>query len=297
MSEMTRFSTRPAATAILAAGIGLSAFMLARASSAAQADLLLINARIVTMDRRNPVAGAAAIRGDRIEWVGPTDEAKESFPDAAQVMDLGGATVLPGINDAHVHLQSLGESFLKLNLKGVETPEEAVRAVRDRAAKTEAGQWVLGWGWDEGKWAVRYPTNDELSRATPNHPVFLVGLHSFAAWANKKALEIADINKETIDPAKDKIVSDPATSLRTGILLNSAQELVARIIPPFTLSKVQQAIELAAKECLRNGLTSVQDARVNVVMIQAIRQLIKQDRLPLRVYAMLDGSDKQLVDE
>src|SRR5262249_36188073 len=163
------------------------------------------------------------------------------------------------------HLQSLGESFLRLNLKGVETPEEAVRAVRDRAAKTEGGQWVLGWGWDEGKWAARYPTNDELSRATPNHPVFLVGLHSFAAWANKRALEIAGINKETVDPPKGKIARDPVTGEPTGILLNSAQELVARIVPPLGLSKVEQAIELAAKECLRNGLTSVQDARVTPV--------------------------------
>src|SRR5262249_13092636 len=195
------------------------------------------------------------------------------------------------------HLQSLGESFLRLNLKGVETPEEVVRAVRDRAARTEAGQWVLGWGWDEGKWAARYPTNDELSQATPNHPVFLVGLHSFAAWANKKALELAGINRETIDPPKGKIVRDPATREPTGILLNSAQELVARIVPPFGLSQVEQAIELAAKECLRNGLTSVQDARVTPVMIQAIRELIKQDRLPLLIYAMLDGSSKQLVGE
>src|SRR5262249_246763 len=178
MSEMPDISLRRVAIGIVAAGIGASSLVLAGTSRAGRADLLLVNARIITMDGRHPTAGAVAIRGDRIEWVGATDQPNNLFGDAGQIMDLGGATVLPGIDDAHVHLQSLGESFLKLNLKGVETPEEAVRAVRDRAAKTEGGQWVLGWGWDEGKWAARYPTNDELSQATPNHPVFLVGLHS-----------------------------------------------------------------------------------------------------------------------
>jgi predicted amidohydrolase YtcJ len=249
------------------------------------------------MDKRQPSAGAVAIRGDRIEWVGASDEGKKSYGDAAQIIDLGGATVLPGIDDAHGHMQSLGESFIRLNLKGVETPEAAVQAVKEKAIKTAAGQWIQGWGWDEGKWAGNYPANDSLSQVSPNNPVFLVGLHGFASWANKKALEVCGITRETKDPEKGKILRAAVTGEPTGILLNSAQDLVAGRIPPFSLSQVEEAIELAARECVRNGLTSVQDARVTPIMIQAIRELVKQHRLRVRVYAMLDGSDSQLVEE
>jgi predicted amidohydrolase YtcJ len=297
MSGKADHSLRRLTSGPIAGVIVVSLLVLAGASSQRSADLLLVNARIVTMDEHHPTAGAVAIRGDRIEWVGASDQGKQTFADAHQVIDLGGATVLPGIDDAHGHLQSLGESFLRLNLKGIETPQEAIQAVKAKAATTTAGQWIQGWGWDEGKWASSYPTNDALSRASPNNPVFLVGLHGFAAWANQKALEIAGINKDTVDPAKGKIVRDAQTGKPTGILLNSAQELVAKMIPPFGLDQVEQAIELAARECLRNGLTSVQDAKVTPIMVQAIRELVKQNRLPVRVYAMLDGSDTQLVEE
>src|SRR5207248_7902528 len=90
-------------------------------------------------------------------------------------------------------------------------------------------------GWDEGKWASNYPTNQALSAATPNNPVFLVGLHTFAAWANQRALELAGVNKDTKDPENGKILRDEKTGEPTGILLNHAQELVSKHIPPMTL--------------------------------------------------------------
>jgi predicted amidohydrolase YtcJ len=279
------------------AAIVLGLIALAGSAPTGRADLLIMNARIITMNDRQPEASAVAIRGDRIEWVGASDDANKTYGDAAQKLDLGGATVLPGINDAHGHLQSLGGSFIRLNLKGAATPQEAVKAVKEKAGKTGAGQWIQGWGWDEGKWASSYPTNEGLNEASPNNPVFLVGLHGFASWANKKALEMCGITRETRDPAKGTILRDPVTGEATGILLNSAQDLVAVRIPPLSLSQIEEAIELAARECARNGLTSVQDARVTPIMIQAIRELVKQHRLPVRVYAMLDGADSQLVDE
>jgi predicted amidohydrolase YtcJ len=135
----------------IAVMIGLSLLGPGAAPTSSHADLLLINAKIITMDKQHSVSGALAIRGDRIEWVGASDQAKTLFADAAQIIDLGGGTVLPGINDAHVHLQSLGESFLKLNLKGIETPEAAVRAVGDRAAKVLGGAMDPGVGLGRGR--------------------------------------------------------------------------------------------------------------------------------------------------
>ena len=262
-----------------------------------KADLLLLNAHVITMNARQPSAGAVAIKDGRIAWVGSTAEAKTLFGNAAETLDLGGATVLPGIIDAHAHLMSLGESFLKLDLKGLATPEEVARRVKEKASTLKSGEWILGWGWDEGKWAAHYPTHELLTEAAPTNPVFLTGLHSFAAWANKRALLVAGINKDTRDPENGKIVRDEKTGEPTGILINRAQDLVASHVAPLDLDSVKIALELAARECVRNGLTSVHEARVTPIMLQAFREMVKKGRLPLRVYAMLDGANPALIDE
>jgi len=268
---------------------------LSRPSSAA--DLLLLNAHVVTMDQTRPAAQAIAIQGDRIAWAGASDEAQRLFPASGRTIDLHGATVLPGIIDAHTHLIELGKSLLRLNLKDVASEKEAVERVKQKIASTAPNEWILGWGWDEGRWASHYPTNQSLSDVSPNNPVYLVGLHGFAAWANKKALQLARITKDTKDPGNGKILRDERTGEPTGVLLNRGQELVEKHIPPMTLDQVKKAIELAARECIRNGLTSVHEAKVSPIMIQAFRELIHEGRLPLRIYAMLDGGDQALVTQ
>jgi hypothetical protein len=261
------------------------------------ADLLLINARVITMNSTQPSAEAIAIQGERIKWIGTSAEARRRFANASRVIDLRGGTVLPGLIDAHVHLLSLGQSLLRLNLKDVADEHEAVTRVKQRVATAAPGEWIVGWGWDEGKWAAHYPTNEALSAASPNNPVFLVGLHTFAAWANRKALALSGVNKNTADPENGKILRDAKTGEPTGILLNRAQELVEQHVPPLTLEQTEKAIELAARECVRHGLTSVHDARVSPLMLRALRELVRQERMPLRVYAILDGADETLVKE
>lgn len=258
-------------------------------------DLLLLNANVITMAPGQPAAEAIAVSHDRIAWVGTGADARRLYPGATRVLDLHGATVLPGIIDSHTHLMELGKSLLQLNLKDVPSDKEAVERVKRRVATAKPGEWILGWGWDEGKWAAHYPDNRALSAVSPNNPVYLVGLHTFAAWANKRALALAGISKNTADPENGKILRDPQTGEPTGILLNRAQKLVESHIPPMTLPQVEQAIELAARECVRNGLTSVHEAKVTPIMVDAFRDLIRQDRMPLRVYTMLDGADPQLV--
>jgi predicted amidohydrolase YtcJ len=277
----------------------LSPLLLATAAgpSAPKPSLVLFNAHVLTMNPRQPSAEAIAIQTDRVIWVGSNAEASKLFPGNIRRLDLRGATVLPGIIDAHTHLIELGKSLLRLNLKDVAGEQEAVERVKKQAASAKAGEWILGWGWDEGKWASAYPNNQALSLVSPNNPVYLTGLHGFAAWANKKALQIAGITKQTKDPENGKILRDEKTGEPTGILLNRAQELVEKHIPPMSLEQVKKAIELAAQECVRNGLTSVHEAKVSSIMVQAFRELIREDRLPLRVYVMLDGADPALVKE
>ena len=258
-------------------------------------DLLLLNAHVITMAPGQPSAVAIAVSAGRIAWVGTDADARRLYPGAASVLDLHGATVLPGITDSHTHLMELGKSLLQLNLKDVPNDKEAVERVKQRVATAKPGEWILGWGWDEGKWAAHYPDNRALSAVSPNNPVYLVGLHTFAAWANKRALALASIDKNTADPENGKILRDPQTGEPTGILLNHAQKLVESHIPPMTLPQVEQAIELAARECARNGLTSVHEAKVTPIMVDAFRDLVRKNRMPLRVYAMLDGADQQMV--
>jgi len=249
------------------------------------------------MDPSQPEMQAIAVQGDRIAWVGSDSKARRLFASASRAIDLHGATVLPGLIDAHVHLVSLGQSLLRLNLKDVGDEAEAIARVKERVASAAPNEWILGWGWDEGRWASHYPTNRALNSVSPNNPVFLVGLHGFAAWANEKALQLAGITKETKDPENGKILRDEKSGEPTGILLNRAQTLVETHIPAMTLEQTKKAVELAARECVRNGLTSVHDARVSPIMLNAFRDLIREDRLPLRIYAILDGADRVLVNE
>ena len=287
---MKRFS-------LLLAILALLAPMPPAMTQTANADLLLLNARVITLNPAQPSAEAVAVLGGKIVWVGSTSDAQNLFRSPVETLDLGGSTVLPGIIDAHAHLMSLGESFLKLDLKGVATPEEAARRVKQKAATLRSGEWILGWGWDEGKWAAQYPTHELLTEAAPTNPVFLTGLHSFAGWANKRALLVAGITRNTRDPENGKILRDEKTGEPSGVLINRAQDLVTSHLPPLDLDSVRIALELAARECLRNGLTSVHEARVTPIMLQAFREMVKKDRLPLRVYAMLDGGNPTLVDE
>ena len=262
-----------------------------------QPDVLIFNAHVITMNRQQPTAEAIAIRGSRVVWVGSSADAQKSWSGAVRRVDLHGATVLPGIIDAHTHLLSLGQSLLKLNLKGVATELEVIDRVKQKATAATANEWIQGWGWDEGEWASHYPNNAALSAASPQNPVYLVGLHGFAAWANKRALDIAGITKETKDPENGKILRDEQTGEPTGILLNRAQELVAKHIPPMTVAQAKKALELGAAECVKNGLTSIHEAQVTPLMLDAYRELIREGRMPLRLYAMLDGADSSLVEE
>jgi predicted amidohydrolase YtcJ len=265
--------------------------------TAAKPDLVLLNGNFITMNPQQPSAEAVAIKDGRILWVGSTADAAKQFAGAVETTDLNGAPVLPGFIDAHGHLMSLGENSLKLDLKGVSTPQEVARRVREKANNLRTGEWILGWGWDEGKWASNYPTHQLLTEAAPTNPVFLIGLHSFAAWVNQRALLIAGINKNTRDPVNGKIIRDAKTGEATGILLNKAQDLVSSHVSPLDVDGVGIALELAARECLRNGLTSVHEARVTPIMLQAFREIVKKGRLPLRIYAMLDGSNSALIEE
>jgi predicted amidohydrolase YtcJ len=177
-----------------------------------------------------PDAEVVAVRGSRILFVGSSRDAEKYRGAKTQVIDLQGATVIPGLVDSHTHVAGLGEKQSRVDLTDVQTEEEAVARVVAFAAKVPKGEWIVGRGWDEGAWANRYPTMKLLSDRAPDHPVMLVGLHSFAVWGNRLAFERAKITRDTQSPTGGTIVKD-RNGEPTGVLLNRATTLLTSAVP------------------------------------------------------------------
>lgn len=260
-----------------------------------KAEKIFLNGHVVTMEKDRPEVEAFAVGRGEFLAVGKSEEIMDLYPETERI-DLRGKTVMPGIIESHGHLLSLGQSFLELNLEGMTSPEEVVHRVHDRVKEIPTGQWITGWGWDEGAWAKDYPQNTGLNEISPDNPVYLRGLHGFACWVNDRALEIAGITKDTQDPPDGSILKDPETGKPIGILTNAAQELVRSHIPPLEPQQIKRALRLAIDECLRFGLTTVHEARTTAAMVEALSSLRKQDELRCRVYAMLDWTDEELIE-
>src|SRR5690606_12686573 len=144
--------------------------------------------------------------------------------EGTRVLDAAGGTLVPGLIDAHVHLAKLGASLEQVNLVGVATEAEAGARVVERAAAVPAGAGIIGYGWDEAQWASRYPDHRLLSERVPDHPVYLRGLHGYAGWANRLALERAAITRRTRTPRGGQIRRNRRGE-PTGVLLNRAVAL------------------------------------------------------------------------
>jgi len=277
------------------------------------ADLLILNGRVYSLswpdpstdgtpDARaphdangwHPDAEAVAVLDGRIQFVGSDEEAQRYRGPGTTVLDVDGATVLPGLVDSHAHIANLGANLERVILVGVETEEEVVRRVAQRAADIPEGQWIVGWGWDEGAWASRYPDNRQLSLSVPRHPVILRGLHSYAVWGNELAFQRAGITAATQPPTGGEILKD-ARGRPTGILLNRAVQLLDAAIPPATDAKLQSRVVAGLGVMARDGYTAVHEAGADGDLMEAFEALDAEGALPLRVYAMLDGRDEALL--
>lgn len=289
------FSSHIKTSTIILIFFGILACLSCAKSERSQAQTVFINGHILTMEKSVPAAEAFAVKDGLFLEVGKSKDILKNFPDS-KVIDLDGKTVMPGIVESHGHLLNLGKSFLELNLEGAGTPEEAVEKVEAFIRNSSPGEWIIGWGWDEGAWAANYPNNEALDRISRENPVYLRGLHGFASWVNSRALEMAGIDSDTKNTDDGEILKDPETGRPTGILTNRAQEFVEAVIPPLSKSQIEKALKLAFQECLKNGLTSVHEARVTRQMLDAFHSLKEKGELDIRIYAMLDWTDEDLID-
>lgn len=222
-------------------------------------DLLLYNGRIRTLDPARPVVDALAARDGQIVATGSEAEARAALPAKGQVeaVNLEGREVLPGLTDSHLHFE-----WYSLGLQQVdsETPtlEEALRRTAEKAARTPAGEWITGFGWNQNEWGGQFPTAADLDRVAPAHPVFLRAKSGHAGWANSLALRQAGLTEATANPPGGEIVRD-ARGQATGILFEDAMRLVSDHLPEATAEAVAQAMRPAMENAWRVGLTGVHD--------------------------------------
>ncbi len=250
---------------------------------------LLVVGRIHTMDPRRPLAGAALVRNGRFACVGEARECARRARAGARTVDLGGGSAVAGLADAHGHVLLLGRSLREVSCAGLRSEEECAGRAAARARETPAGRWILGRGWDQNLWpGGRFPGAASLGAAVPDHPVLLERVDCHAAWVNPRALAEAGIGRDTPDPEGGRILRGP-DGRPSGVLLDAAAELVRRRIPAPGPREIERALVSALEELSGAGLTSVHDAGAGAETLEAYRKLAEEDRLPLRVHAMLDG--------
>lgn len=246
---------------------------------------------LLTVDRARPRAEALAVRDGKIVAVGTDDELAGLVGSGTQVIDLGGCTLVPGFHDAHCHILLFGLSLVEVNVRAAKTMAEVVAAVAAQVRRTTPGGWIRGGGYNENKLAEqRHPTCADLDPVSPDHPVFLSHISGHMAVANSRALAAANITRERPDP-RGGVIERDSRGEPTGLLKETAQELVKAILPPYTLAETKAALEAAGRRMAAEGITSAQDAWAGWIApeeFRAYQEASSAGVLPQRVWLMVD---------
>ncbi len=246
-------------------------------------DLILVNGNVYTVNKKQPRAEAIAVRDRRIVFVGLNEDARKFRGDKTRIIDLGGKTVVPGFTDAHCHIFGIGEREMKLNLEGTNTLEDFFAKVKERVAQTERGKWITGRGWIETFWKPpQFPARSELDKIAQDNPVFLTRADGHASVVNSAALNIARIDKNTPNPFGGEILKDKTTGEPTGMLLDNAQDLVAKNIPKPTEAERQQALLRGIDREIGLGWCEIQNAGSHREDIDLIKKAFGVGKIKIR---------------
>ena len=208
----------------------------------------------------------------------------------ATVIDGGGKYVLPGLTDAHGHVLNLGELKVQADLRGSTSIDDAQTRIRKHMAANPSSRWVMGHGWNQVLWnEKRFPTARELDAVAADRPAVMTRVDGHASWVNTAALKVAGITASTPDPQGGQIVRD-AAGQATGVLVDTAQALIEKRIPPATDAEVKQQLLAAMNEVASLGITGVHDAGIQAHTYDLYRDLAEHGQLPIRIYAMLHDS-------
>jgi predicted amidohydrolase YtcJ len=273
------------------------------------ADLVVMGGKIYTVDPSNAVAEAVAVNGDKISFVGTESDVKKFIGNKTRVIDLQGKILTPGFIEGHGHIMGVGYNELELDLAQVKSYDEMIEKVKEAVRNASPGEWILGRGWHQDKWDIKpdvmvkgFPVHKKLSEISPENPVFLRHASGHAGFANAKAMELSGVNQLSIEKRKQEdgeggeVVRDPLGN-PTGLFNERAMNLIDHYIPSNTPEKDAQALDLAIKACLRNGITSFQDAGASRARIDLFHQFKDQGKLGVRLYVMITGGDRSLLYE
>ena len=245
-----------------------------------------LHGRIYTNDPEHPWADAMAIRDGKIRCVGKIDyvllECGGNDP-SAETIQLKGKFVMPGFNDAHVHLGAAGAAMLSVRINGVTSIEELQKRVADAVAHHREGEWITGSGWDHTLWAdKKFPNKQELDAVAPKNPVFLVHVSGHVAVANTLALLHGEINKDTPNPPGGMIERDEDGSATGMLEEDSAMSLVSVRIPDLKIDQRRRGIQMVLADAAKNGVTSAQDFSDWADFLVYV-QLKEEGKLTLRI--------------
>lgn len=277
----TRLKRLAAATALLLA-------------PAAQADGIVDNVNGITLDAKGAVVRFEALQIDPYGKVVAVYAKGQKRPKKlVWRLDLKGATIVPGMIDGHGHFMGLGFQQLQLDLSATTSLDDALARIGDYAGKSRA-KWVLGRGWNQEAWKLgRFPTAADLDRAVSDRPVWLERVDGHAGWANSKALELAGVTAATKDPAGGRIERD-ASGKPTGVLVDAATELVAKVVPQPTPRERNAAFLAAQQKLLSLGITATADMGTTVDDWETMRGMADSGQLFVRILSYAHGVDTAL---
>ena len=235
---------------------------------------------------------ALAIRDGRVLATGNADLA-DNYPNAT-LRNGNGKTMLPGLIDAHGHISSLGYALLSIDVRGLQSAAEVAANVAAYAAKNPNLSWIKGRGWNQVLWpGKQFPNMADLDAQISDRPVWLERIDGHAGWANKKAMDLAGITRETVSPPGGEIILDQQGE-PSGILIDNAMRLVMDIIPEPNTAEIKLALDAVSQHLLSLGITSAHDAGVLSSEHKVYRQLADNGEMQVRIYGMYSSTEEDL---
>jgi predicted amidohydrolase YtcJ len=253
------------------------------------------NAVIHTVNQGLPQAAAMAFTTNgQIIRLGSSEALLQAYP-GAELIDLGGRTVIPGLIDSHGHLAGLALSLSRAQLAGTSNKEEVISRLKAHELTLGPDDWLLGRGWDQNDWPVKeFPTRRDLDEHFPDRAVWLIRIDGHAGWANGKALGAADRDLSGDWQEEGGYIHRDAAGQPTGILVDGAQALVQSAAPPASLEVLDEGLGLAIDQMLSLGLTGVHDPGISRAVLSLYQARIERDAFDTRVYAMTNGAGETL---
>ncbi|UWZ82758.1 amidohydrolase [Occallatibacter riparius] len=281
----------------------LSVLLVSASAWAGEATLILVHGKVWTENPAEPTAQAVALDGNRIIAVGTDDEIRKLAGAGTRVIDLNGRLLLPGFNDAHVHLFGGGESLTTVQTRDAKSQAEFKQRIADFAKTLPAGTWIRDGVWDHQNWTpVALPNHQLIDGVTGDHPVFLWRIDGHMVLVNALALKLAGIDRNTKNPPGGEIERDRDGN-PTGILKDAAAAMVVRIMPPLSAEEQDRAMEAAMREAAAHGVTSVQNMADTPEdedqpnQFREFQKLERSGKLTLRIYEAMNIRDwKALAD-